>query len=64
VEEDSLIDDIAEEVLTDADLVVHELDIVDDERDGRLPRGLARAPLKLAPQRKIRDLLLGLDDGN
>ena len=49
VQQNAFIDDIAEEVLTDADLVVHEFNIVHDERHRRLPRSLARAPLELRP---------------
>jgi hypothetical protein len=62
VEQDAFIDDIAEEVLANADLVIDEFNPVHDKRHGRLARGLTRAPLEIAPQRQILGLLLGLNN--
>jgi hypothetical protein len=51
----AFVHDIGEEVLANADLVVHEFDVVHDQRDGRLPRRLARAALQLVPIMPDRD---------
>jgi hypothetical protein len=61
-EHHSFVRNIAEEVLAYPNLFVHELDVVNDERERRVSDDRAHLPFQLPPHRQVVHLLLVLDD--